>query len=160
MLKLPKKFELSREIRSLLDCPNCRKLLTVPQEKGTDFTCSVPELTCEDGSLILGLENEHSELGRGLVRALWFGQDVRLWLVHGETRLILSLTPWRCHIAGPLFTRILCRARQAEPEADYTAVWELYPQRAEQSDTLPPAPQAIQITVADQHHLDHRSLHR
>lgn len=156
MWNLPKKIKLAENpARSL---PG--GILTVPQRDGGSFSCRVPEMTMDpDGSFLLPLENEHSQLGRGLVQALWFQREVQLWLPGDGIQTLLTLAPWRCHIAGPLFAEVLTRARQADPAADPTAVWELYPIREEQTPLPAPVPQTIVTDLPAQHHLDHCSMH-
>ena len=157
MKNLPKKIKLADFTAAQLQ----NAMLTVPQRDGGSFSCRVPELALEpNGSLVLPLENEHSQLGRGLVQALWFQQEVQLWLPGDGVQTLLTLVLWRCHIAGPLFAAVLNRARAADPAADPTAVWELYPVRAEATALLAPDPQAVVTDVPTQHHLDHISLHQ
>ena len=157
MKNLPQKIKLAGySVESLRNA-----ILTVPQRDGGSFSCRVPELAPEpNGSLVLTLENEHSQLGRGLVQALWFQQEVQLWLPGDGTQTLLTLAPWRCHIAGPLFASVLNRVRAADPAADPTAVWELYPVHAETTPLHAPDPQAVVFDVPTQHYLDHISLHQ
>ena len=150
MWKLPEKIELSEISTRGLQ----KGILVLPQGEGF----RVPELSLEaDGSLVLPIQNEHSQLGKGLVEALWFERSLRLWLP--ECGRVLTLAPWRCHIAGPLFTRVLVRAREADAAADPTAVWELYPIRDEEATEPAPVPQKLKYDLPTQHHLDHVSLH-
>lgn len=47
---------------------------------------------------------------------------------------------YRCHIAGPVFTRLLARAREADPVGDIACAWELLAEEWRETGELPPGP--------------------
>ena len=89
----------------------------------------VPSLTSPDGRILaLALEEEHSDLGRALVGALWFGDGgpVVLRLEDGTETVELEVSVCRCHLAGPLFTQKYLELQAANPQAVLASVWVLY----------------------------------
>lgn len=105
-------------------------------------------------ALAVALREERSDLGAGLVEALWFERPVILWLPcdNGGGRVPggaecekrspavasgaasvwrVEASVWRCCIAGPLFSEVLAAVR-ASGEADVASAWELRVRSAEQ----------------------------
>lgn len=161
MLNLPEKKPLAADTIDRINGTQCQKVLMVPTKEGGDYPCAAAALVCRpDSALTLALEQEHSELGRGLVRSLWFSKPLTLYVKDEMGTLKLTLRPWRCHIAGVLFAEVLQSARAKDPEADPTAVWELYPEDAVETNQPFPTALPLHSTGEPEHHLDHPSLHR
>lgn len=118
-----KGFELPEEWMQLLSKQTIKKYIEFPD--GDTFFC--PSLTCLDRRILaLALEEEHTDLGRELVAALWFARPVRIILeVDGEIRGVEACV-YRCHIAGPLFTEKLIEFRRENPGHDMASAWELH----------------------------------
>lgn len=104
------------------------------------------------------LPQERTDLGRGLVRGLWFDQPLTLWLCGAGTTLRARAWAYRCHIAGPVFTRLLARAREADPVGDIACAWELLAEEWRETGELPPAPEPLPDGPPELH-LDHPLLH-
>ena len=119
MLRLPGKTPLPAAAAGRLEKADCCRLLQVPGAAAGErhaFLC--PSLTSLNGvTLALSLPQERTELGRGLVRGLWFDQPLTLWLCGAGTTLRARAWAYRCHIAGPVFTRLLARANRRTPSA-------------------------------------------
>ena len=98
-------------------------LIQVPTEESLSLPYLCPSLTSPDGKLlVLGVHQERTILGRGLVRGLWFGREGRIWLPSpgpGQSSLALTVLPYRCLIAGPVFTQLLKQARSRDPLEDF-----------------------------------------
>ena len=137
-----------------------------------DLSGAVMEVPCKDGgsysflpdglcwsadgeTLLLPLESERTEAGRGLIRAMWSGGEVALWA--GGWRC--QLRPYRCHIVGPVFTQCYLRAKSEDPSAEVAAVWELRADCVQAAEALAPAPLPLHRRGAQELHLDHPSLH-
>lgn len=131
-------------------------VLEVPQEDGCFYPFSASGLTVSKNGLLFPLESERTEAGKGLVRALWFGQKVILW----ADGLRCVIRPQRCHIVGALFSARYRQAKDADPNAEVAAVWELEIIQAEQTDTPAPAPKPLHHTGRPEYHLDHPALHK
>ncbi len=136
--------------------------LQVPAEGGLTQAFFCPSLTTFNGkTLVLGLSQERTQLGRGLVRGLWFHQEGKVWLpsqVSGKDCLVLTVLPYRSHIAGPVFSQMLNQARFADRSADFGAVWELAVTGWSRAAA---APQGVFVETPDgemEFHLDHPSL--
>ena len=142
-------------------------LIQVPTEEGLSLPYLCPSLTSPDGKLlVLGIEQERIPLGRGLVRGLWFGREGKLWLSAGkdpskQPALCLTFIPYRCLIAGPVFSRMLETARSLNPAADYAAVWELAVVDVKRLSETQPLPEGFTAEPPEgepEYHLDHPSL--
>lgn len=160
MLRLPGKTPLPAAAAGRLEKADCRRLLQVPGASAGErhaFLC--PSLTSLNGvTLALSLPQERTELGRGLVRGLWFDQPLTLWLCGAGTALRARAWAYRCHIAGPVFTRLLARAREADPAGDIACAWELLTEEWRETGKLPPAPELLPDGPQELH-LDHPLLH-
>ena len=137
-------------------------LIQVPTEEGLSLPYLCPSLTSPDGKLlVLGVHQERTILGRGLVRGLWFGREGRIWLPSpgpGQSSLALTVLPYRCLIAGPVFTQLLKQARSRDPLEDFAAVWELAVQNVEERDDFPQGVPEESPDGEPEYHLDHPSL--
>jgi len=80
-------------------------------------------ISAGDASLLYGLAQEYTPLGRLFVDSIWHNKPVTLvdTVYHRKTEAKV----WRCHITGPVFAGVLKEAREKDPEADCSAVWEL-----------------------------------
>ena len=160
MLRLPGKTPLPAAAAGRLEKADCCRLLQVPGAAAGErhaFLC--PSLTSLNGvTLALSLPQERTELGRGLVRGLWFDQPLTLWLCGAGTTLRARAWAYRCHSAGPVFTRLLARAREADPVGDIACAWELLAEEWRETGELPPAPELLPDGPPELH-LDHPLLH-
>ena len=96
MLRLPGKTPLPAAAAGRLEKADCCRLLQVPGASAGErhaFLC--PSLTSLNGvTLALSLPQERTELGRGLVRGLWFDQPLTLWLCGaGTTQEKITVKP-------------------------------------------------------------------
>ena len=170
MIKLPSIKPLDAGVLSRLSPspqPESLPLVQVPEEDGLGKAYLCPALTSFDGNLlVLGIEQERTPLGRGLVRGLWFGREGKLWLSAGkdpskQPALCLTFIPYRCLIAGPVFSRMLETARSLNPAADYAAVWELAVVDVKRLSETQPLPEGFTAEPPEgepEYHLDHPSL--
>lgn len=113
--------------------------IEVPGHEGR-FRCRVCAVPPADGfhadgeaAIAVALAEERSDLGAGLVEALWFDRPVALWVppADGGACLRVEARVWRCHIAGALFSDVLARVRAADAAADIASAWELRATAAE-----------------------------
>lgn len=160
MLRLPGKTPLPAPLTALLEAGDCRKLLQVPgAEKGLYPAFLCPSLISLDGvTLTLSLDRERTDLGRGLVRGIWFDQPLVLWLCRGETVLRAHAWAYRCHIVGPVFTQMLARARREDPAGDIACAWQLLVLDGAEAAERPPDPEILPAGPPEMH-LDHPLLH-
>jgi hypothetical protein len=127
-------------------------------EDGQIFHC--PSLTeISEGRFVMALEEEHTDLGRALVEALWFSHPVRLTWVEENERRDLKAEVYRCHIAGPVFRKKLLEIRAGNPERDMASAWELHIKGQAEKTDLEAAKEA-ERAAQPEWHLDHPGLHR
>lgn len=151
-MKLPEYKPLDARVLALLE--KGTKIAEV-SDQGTPFPFLCPLLYSPDGKvLLLGLEQERTEAGRGLIGALWFEKAVTIWLSGGEPTYRLIAYPWQCHITGERFRQALDRFRKTQPRGELFAVWELYPQDWEETDQLPPEPKTPALLTEAETHLE------
>lgn len=133
-------------------------VMAVPDGKGGTYPFSPESLSVSaDGSrLLLPLVSEHTEAGRGLVEAIWFGRTVTLW----ANGVRFALRPERCHIVGKVFSSCYLAAKAKDPESEVSAVWELIPVTSEPAAAPAPEPLPLHCCGRQELHLDHPSLHR
>lgn len=126
-------------------------------EDGTYYPFSPQDLavTEDGGHLLLSLERERTEAGRGLVRALWFDQQVFLW----ENGCRSVLRPVRCHIVGKVFSARYRYAKARDENAEVAAVWELEVTACAAAGQDAPDPLPLHPAGVPEYHLDHPSLH-
>ena len=159
MLRLPKQTPLPGKAVKLLAAENCRKLLQVPgkEKENPAFVCQ--SLTSLDGAaLMLSLDREHTGLGRGLVRSLWFDRPITVWLCQGDISLRGQAWAYRCHIVGPGFSQMRALAQARNPMGDIACAWQLLPEEWTQTNETPPSPKGLSAGVPELH-LDHPLLH-
>ncbi|MBU9727276.1 hypothetical protein [Diplocloster modestus] len=157
LFQLYEKKELPLEIQKLLESGNCGGYLQAPcpvhPSGPVTFVC--PSLLKVNGStLLLGLADEHTALGRGLVNSLWFDREMTLWLHGADVVYKLSVKSLRCLITGPLFARMLLRARQKDASAEIGCAWELCWQSCEQTQEPLPAALPLPVPITPDLHLD------
>ncbi|MDO4494126.1 MAG: hypothetical protein Q4C53_09605 [Clostridia bacterium] len=142
---------------SFTDADLASAVLCVPDENGGTFPFRPTGLCLsEDGDRFeLPLASEHTEAGRGIPRAMWFGHEVALYLAGKR----LSLRPARCHITGKTFARHYLAAKRTDPLAEVAAVWSFSVLSAEPCAAPAPAPLPLH-TDAQELHLDHPSLRK
>ena len=129
----------------------CRAVVEAPGE--TVFAC--PSLTSLNGeTLVLAVEDEHTPAGRTLVGALWFGRPLTLWLSTPEGTYRAGLRAYRCHIVGPVFSVMLARRREEDPEGDLASAWELTAEDWTETEELPPEPEPQSSPFGPELHLD------
>ena len=129
--------------------------VAVVNDGGEEFPfCPAILLSPDGASLALGLEQERTRAGRGLVRALWFNGTVTLFF-HGEKGTVrLTARPWKCHITGGLFRQVLDQYRGAHPGGDLSVVWELHPVKWEETAEQPPVPAPQKLLSEAEVHLE------
>lgn len=112
------------EIRNRITDTDCRKSLRFPD--GREYEC--PGLCLYgDRGMSLPVFDEHSDLGRALIDALWFSRPVELCLKaegEEESRQI-PVCVYRCHIAGELYKKRFLEAKAEQRNKDMESVWEL-----------------------------------
>ena len=122
MGKLWRGAALPEKALQALSDPDCKKYIKFAD--GQTFFC--PSLVSLDSCILaLALEEEHTRLGRALVAALWFERPVQVILCTSQAVLGIELCVYRCHIAGPLFAKMLSRVREEDPNHDMASSWEL-----------------------------------
>ncbi|MDD2496359.1 MAG: hypothetical protein PHE29_14370 [Tissierellia bacterium] len=109
-------------------------------------------------TLILGIEQERTDAGRGMVRGLWYNKQVVVWMNNGLNKLRIVTYPYRCHIVGPVFSKVYDETKKNNPKAEVSVVWELVVKECTETDACPPEP-ILQIPEGEyEYHLDHPSL--
>jgi hypothetical protein len=118
------------------------------------FSCNSLQ-TLNGVTLILGIEHERTDAGRGMVRGLWSEKPIVIWTKIGAKTYRIMAKPYRCHIVGPVFSKVLERTRLENPLNDISAVWELLVDNYRETTETPPAP-ILQIPEGEpEYHLDH-----
>lgn len=131
---------------------------------GEEKENSDPAFLCQsldslDGlTLMASLEQEHTGLGRGLVRSLWFDRPVTVWLSREDISLRAQAYAYRCHIVGPTFSQMRDLARAKNPVEEIACAWQLLPEEWTETNETPPAAQALSAGPPELH-LDHPLLH-
>lgn len=159
MLRLPGKTPLDNIIVKGIE-EKWETIVQVPEQGGhtSSFCCTCLE-TLDGITLVLGIEQERTAAGRGMVRGLWFEKEVVIWMSDHQNTYRIITNPYRCHIVGPTFTKIFEKARTADPRAEVSAVWELIVSSVEKTDLKPPVPAAQQVDGEVEYHLDNPCLH-
>jgi hypothetical protein len=167
-MKLPVKTELPENVKRLAEeteAPVAR-MIRVPSADGASLSpvWLCPQLTLSPSgkqTFLLPIENEHTDLGRGLIRSLWFDEPVTLWIAGKENTFCLTACGYRCHIAGPVFSAVY-RALTPAVMTDIAAVWELAVSQIDDitgKGTLPTAVPLPPYEGEPELHLDCPSLH-
>lgn len=158
MQRKKEKLSLPDRFARLLEKPDCRKYLRFSGNRL--FVCPSLTRTGEKG-LVLALEEEHTDLGRALIEALWFERQAEVILEAGKEKAAASIWVYRCHIAGPLFQEKLLETRREDPEKDMASAWELYV-TGEADVSVCDLTEAREPERArePEWHLDHPELHR
>lgn len=154
MLHLPKKIPLPCEIKGMISSENCKVIMEVPHRSGKRISFTPYSILLFDESILLPLEQERTEAGEAMVNALWFEKEVHLYLSLAQRRLCLSLRPYRCYAAGALFSQTLTQLRKENSRADIAILWELWPERWEETDDDLPPSQPLALTGEADCHLD------
>lgn len=129
--------------------------VAVADDGGEEFPFRPAILLSPDGaSLAMGLEQERTRAGRGLVRALWFNGIVTIFFSGAEGTVRLTARPWKCHITGGLFRQALDRFRDVQPGGDLSVVWELLPVKWEETQEEPPVPVSQALLSEAETHLE------
>lgn len=153
-MKLPKFTALDDDLIALLGQNDCFAVAEV-MDQGAPFAFSCPLLYSPDGKvLLLGLEQERTQSGRGLVDALWFDRTVALWIAGRGEAYYLTLRPWQCHITGERFRQALDMFRRTRPKGDLSVVWELYLQSWKRTEHTPPEPRTPTLLAEAEVHLE------
>lgn len=153
MMNLPVLQPMAPRLLTLLEADSPK--IAQVSDSGAPFSFICPLLYTPDGKvLLLGLEQERTQAGRGMVEALWFDKPVVLWLSGGPQACRLTTRPWQCHITGERFRQALDRFRQAHPHGDLLAVWELHPLCWEETEQRPPKPQTPSLLFEAESHLE------
>lgn len=158
MQRKKEKPALPQCFAKLLEKPDCRKYLRFSENRL--FVCQSLTRTGEKG-LVLALEEEHTDLGRELVEALWFECQAEVILEADKEKAAAAIWVYRCHIAGPLFQEKLLETRRENPEKDMASAWELYVtgEADAMSCDLAEAREPGRAKKPEWH-LDHPGLHR
>lgn len=158
MLNLPGKDILDSQIIQMLQ-GNCKKIIEVPTEhEGMVAFQSESLQVNNNATLILGIEQERTHAGRGMVRGLWRNKPVIVWLYNRTQKLRLVTFPYRCLIVGPVFSKIYNEVKSTNPEAEVSVVWELVVKECQVADARPPKPIPQKQEGEFEYHLDHISL--
>jgi hypothetical protein len=127
-------------------------------ENGMCFRCST--LTrIKENICALALEEEHTDLGRALVDALWFSHPIYLTWIGEQGHKDWKAEVYRCHIAGPLFKKKLLEVRSRDPERDMASAWEIHLLESVGNMEISEARDPDRAK-APERHLDHPTLHR
>ena len=158
MQKKIEKLALPENFARLLEKPDCRKYLRFSRNRL--FVCPSLTRTGEKG-LVLALEEEHTDLGRALIEALWFERPAEVILEAEGEKAAAGIWVYRCHIAGPLFQEKLLEIRWENPEKDMASAWELYVTGAADDDACDlKEAREPERAKEPEWHLDHPGLHR
>lgn len=132
-----------------------RSIIEVSGKNGKSaFSCDTLQ-TLNGISLIFGIEHERSDSGRGLVRGLWSEEPIVIWTKKEDKSYRILAKPYRCHIVGPVFSKVLKKTRLENPLSDISAVWELLVEDYRETTEMPPEP-VLQIFEGEpEFHLDH-----
>lgn len=160
MLRLPENSPLPERILRLLTDEKALRLLQTPgKEKGELHTFLCPSLASLDGStLMLSLDQERTELGRGLVRSLWYDLPIAVWLSLDGVTLKAETRAYRCHIVGPNFLKMRSLAQKENPMEEIACAWQLLPETWRETKEKLPAFEIISPRPMEPH-LDHPALH-
>ena len=151
-MELPRLTPIAPQYLALLQAG---EPVAVVDDGGESFPFRPAILLSPDGAVLaLGLEQERTRAGRGLVRALWFGGTVTLFFRGKEGAVRLTARPWKCHITGGLFRQVLDRYRGEHPGGDLSVVWELHPVKWEDTAEQPPRPQPQDLLSEAEVHLE------
>lgn len=154
MLEQKKKLPLPEKFAELLARPECEAYFRM--EDGRLYTCGALTRESETG-LALALEEEHTPLGRALIEALWFTKPASVILKCGGETAAAEVWVYRCHIAGPLFTKKLLEMREKNANRDMASAWELYVTGSTEAGDLTGA-EALPTAGSAEWHLDHPGL--
>ena len=158
MQKKKEKLALPERFAGLLEKPDCRKYLRFSGNRL--FVCPSLMRTGEKG-LVLALEEEHTDLGRSLIEALWFERLAEVILEADGEKAAAEIWVYRCHIAGPLFREKLLEVRRENPEKDIASAWELYVTGESYADAIDlKKAREPERAKEPEWHLDHPGLHR
>lgn len=151
-MELPRLSPIAPQYLPLLQTGNP---VAVVDDGGEDIPFSPAILLSPDGkALALGLEQERTRAGRGLVRALWFNGTVTVFFRGNTGAVRLTARPWKCHITGGLFRQALDRYRSERPGGDLSVVWELHPVKWEETEEQFPVPVSQEILSEAEIHLE------
>jgi hypothetical protein len=126
-------------------------------ENGSCFRC-LALTQIKENVFALALEEEHTDLGRALVDALWFSHPVQLTWIDEQGRKDWKAEVYRCHIAGPLFQAKLLEVRSQDPKRDMASAWEIHLLEPAGSIGISEAREPDRAKEPERH-LDHPSLH-
>lgn len=151
-MELPRLTPIAPQYLSLLQTANP---VAVVDDGGENIPFSPATLLSADGkALALGLEQERTRAGRGLVRALWFNGTVTIFFRGNTGAVRLTARPWKCHITGGLFRQVLDRYRSERPGGDLSVVWELHPVKWEETAEPIPVPVSQELLSEAEIHLE------
>lgn len=151
-MELPRLSPIASQYLPLLQTANP---VAVVDDGGENIPFSPAILLSPDGkALALGLEQERTRAGRGLVRALWFNGTVTAFFRGNTGAIRLTAQPWKCHITGGLFRQVLDRYRSERPGGDLSVVWELHPVKWEETEEEVPVPVSQELLSEAEVHLE------
>lgn len=135
--------------------------------KRTDDTAPSLLPNTSGGAMILPLEEEHTDLGRALVDALWFSHPVKVVVEqrseqerssNAVRRNTYQARVHRCHIVGPVFQQALLEVRAENQDRDMASAWEIHLLEETETIEVSRAKQAGRSKVPELH-LDHPLFH-
>ncbi len=137
----------------------CSNIIEVPTKNKEMVAFQSQSLqSINNKTLVIGIEQERTDAGRGMVRGLWHDKPVIVWLCSGRKTLRLVALPYKCHIVGPVFSRIYNEVKLENLYAEVSVVWELLVEDFKITDECPPEP-VIQVQDGEyEYHLDHPSF--
>jgi hypothetical protein len=122
-------IELPAELVALLRDEQSLKLLATVDAEGAPHVVSKQSLSVsEDGKLQYLELLESSRTNRNLVRAVWFGGRVSVFVRSGKASWQIKGRPVQAHVAGPVFQRAYVGIRERLGDIDLAAVWVIEPE--------------------------------
>jgi hypothetical protein len=122
-------IELPAELVALLRDERSIKLLATVDAEGSPHVVSKQSLTVNEAGKIIHLELlESSRTNRNLVRAIWFGGRVSVFVRNGEASWQIKGRPLQAHVAGPVFQQAYLGIRERLGDIDLAAVWVVEPE--------------------------------
>ncbi len=125
--------ELRQLIGTLLEDSGTTSSIATLDENGVPLSMPSPFLRLDKQGRLVHLELlETSRTHRNLLRSIWFERPVSVTISHQNGRvLVITGTPCKAHVSGPLFSSYYSEVRSCLGDADLVAVWLIEPQRTD-----------------------------
>jgi hypothetical protein len=108
-----------------IDDPGTVKIVATSDGKGTPHLQESTLLhVAEDGYLVLPELHEHSLTNRNLVRAIWFGGEVTIFVRTSDRRSFqITGSPYKALVSGARYEHYYRLLREKGEDVDLSTVW-------------------------------------